>query len=124
MVARNLHGHLHRSRGLGVGRADIPYVPLSGAKRTRRRGAATSAHVKGSRTPAADGRPPHRRAAGVREASGEETAGRVRSVVPRAMGIVALAVVARPARLFELGQPEALGERAGGPKRGISRVRA
>ena len=67
---------------------------------------------------------PVARAAGVREASKEETAGQDRSVVPRAMEIVALAVVAWPARLVELGQPEALGESDAGPKRGILRRRA
>ena len=43
-------------------------------------------------------------AAGVREASGEETAGRVRSEVLRAMGIVTLPVVARWAGPSELGR--------------------
>lgn len=68
--------------------------------------------VKGSRTPAARALP-HTRAAGVREASGEETAGRVRSVVVRVMGIVMLAVAARrggPGEL-ELSEAAADGDR-------------
>src|SRR5512134_319233 len=71
-----------------------------------------SAYVKGSRTPAARALP-HTRAAGVREASGEETAGRVRSVVVRVMGIVMLAVAARrggPGEL-ELSEAAADGDR-------------
>jgi len=67
--------------------------------------------VKGSRTPAARA-VPHTRAAGVREASGEETAGQVRSVVPRAMGIVSLALVARCAGPAWCGPRE--GSRRGG----------
>jgi len=53
---------------------------------------------------------PHTRAAGVREASREETAGRVRSVVRRAMGIVTLPVVARWAGASELGRDEVVAD--------------
>ena len=58
------------------------------------------------------------RAAGVGEASGEETAGQVGAVGPGAMGIVALAVVVRCARLAEFEQHEAATEGAGEPRRG------
>jgi hypothetical protein len=68
----------------------------------------TSGVVKGSRTPADEGRRLHTRAAGVREASGEETAGRVRSVAPRTMGKVALTVVLWSAVTIESGRREAL----------------
>src|SRR5258705_9889344 len=66
---------------------------------------------------------PHTRAAGVRVASGEETAGRIGSVVPRAMGIVALAVVARGVGLAGLGQREAVANRDGVLRRGTSMPR-
>src|SRR5882724_246175 len=52
--------------------------------------------------------PPHTRAAGVREASREESAGQVRSVAPRTMGKVALAVVSWSARTIECEGREAL----------------
>ena len=55
---------------------------------------------------------PIARASGVREASGEETAGRLRSVAPLAMGIVAPAVVGS-ARLSEVRGLESLGARDG-----------
>src|SRR5258706_5799727 len=67
---------------------------------------------------------PHTGAAGVREASGEETAGRIGSVVPRAMGIVALAVVARCVWVAGAGQREAVADRDGVLRRGTSRPRA
>ena len=51
---------------------------------------------------------------GVREASREETAGQVRSVVPRTMGKVALAVVSRFARTVEPGGHEASESKEGG----------
>src|SRR5687767_40460 len=51
---------------------------------------------------------PHARAAGVREASGEETAGQVHSVVLRTMGNVALAAVSWCAPTIESGRCEAL----------------
>ena len=69
-----------------------------------------SALVKGSRTPAAARTTPHTQAAGVREASGEETAGRVRSVVPHAIGIVAFPIVARRAGAAESGQRDAVAD--------------
>src|SRR5215475_9101175 len=76
-----------------------------------------SAIVKGSRTPAAARTMPHTQAAGVREASREETAGRVRSVVPRAMGIVRLRVVARWAGAAEFGRPEKMADGDGVARR-------
>jgi hypothetical protein len=63
------------------------------------------------------------RAAGVREVSGEETAGRV-AWWCRAMGIVALAVVARWARLAGVAQHEEVADGNGEPRRGTVRLRA
>ena len=65
---------------------------------------------------------PHTQAAGVREASREETAGRVRAVVRRTMGIVMLRVVAQWAGAAEFGRPEKIADGDGVARRTALRL--